>query len=321
MKSKIAFLGTPRLAQIILESLANTPYKPQLVVTAPDTKSGRGQKPQMSPVKQTAITNNIRVLQPSRTLLDGVEKFDLAILVAYGKIIPKEILQIPKYGFLNVHPSLLPKYRGPSPIQGAILAGEEKTGVTIIKLDEQIDHGPILAQKEIKIEDTDTHESLIEKLGELGAGLLLEVLPSYLAHLRGVKSFHLGGVLKNAKIFLPPKPQNHSQATFTKRITKEDGKIDLKNPPDPQTLDRMIRAFYPWPTVWSKWKIRERIFDKSKRENGKWKIFKFLPATNYQLPFLIQPEGKRPMSISEFRNGYPEVFEQIKHLFSQKAQS
>ncbi|MBI2012761.1 methionyl-tRNA formyltransferase, partial [Candidatus Curtissbacteria bacterium] len=208
----IVFFGTPRLAQIILEKLIDSPFRPQLVVTAPDSKVGRSLKPQLSPVKQTAAKHHIDVLEPKTLnshLRTGNEtfsilnsQFDLAILVAYGKIIPKDILAIPKYGFINIHPSILPKYRGPSPIQSAILAGEKQTGVTIIKLDEEIDHGPILAQKKINITNHDTHAALVEKLGKLGDELLIETLPEYLDEK------------------LKPKPQNHALATFTKKVTK-----------------------------------------------------------------------------------------------------
>src|SRR3990167_1778819 len=131
---KIIFFGTPRFAQIVLEKLIDSPFRPSIVVTATDAKFGRGQKLTPSPVKQTALKNDIGVLQPKSlsSVASQLSDVDLAILVAYGRIIPKEILSIPKYGFVNVHPSLLPKYRGPSPVQSAILAGDEKTGVSIM---------------------------------------------------------------------------------------------------------------------------------------------------------------------------------------------
>lgn len=275
---KIAFFGTPHFAQIVLENLVDSPYKPTIVITAPDAKSGRGQKLVPTPVKQTAIENNIDVLTPKslnqQSTIDN-QQFDLAILVAYGKIIPKEILGIPKYGFINLHPSLLPKYRGPSPIQSAILSGESKTGVTIMLLDEEVDHGPILAQHEILIENNDNNETLHEKLGSIGAKLLTKTLSDYLE-----------GNLK-------PKPQNHSKATFTKHIERLDGYIDLKNPPTKNQLQNMIRAFHPWPGVWTKL-------------NGK--IIKFLPDGK------IQPEGKRPMTKKEFLNGYTDTKDFIEKL-------
>lgn len=287
---KVAFFGTPRFAQIVLEKLIDSPFKPEIVVTAPDAKFGRGQKVQPSPVKQIALANNISLLQPTnlnesnvkglfRKKTGPMSNVDLAILVAYGKIIPKEILEIPKFGFVNVHPSLLPKYRGPSPIQTSILNGEEKTGVSIMLLDEKVDHGPILAQKEIPIDKNDTHASLVEKLAPEGAKLLAETLPYYLDEL------------------LKPQTQNHQETTFTKHISKKDGYVDLKNPPDHQTFDRMVRAYYPWPTVWSKLLV-----------NGKRITVKFLPESK------IQPEGKKPMTVKEFLNGYPNLKQHLEKL-------
>ncbi len=273
---KIAFFGTPRLAQIVLEKLVNSSYKPQLVITAPDARVVRGQKNLQSPAKETAIKNSIDVIEP-KNFNNFDAKFDLAILIAYGKILPRKILEIPKFGFINIHPSLLPKYRGPTPVQTAIFEGEEKTGISIILLDKEVDHGPLLAQKEIAIEEDDNHLSLNEKLATIGAKVLLEILPDYIQ-----------GKLK-------PVPQDHKQATFTKHITKQDGEIDPQNPPDRKTLDRMIRAFYPWPGVWTK-------LDR--------KIIKFLPNG------LIQPEGKRKMTKKEFLNGYPKAADQINKLFS-----
>ncbi len=277
---KIAFFGTPRLAQIVLENLIQSPYKPSLIVTAPDAKSGRGQKVTASPVKQTATENKIEV--STRTVLDLNIDLDLAILVAYGQIIPKRILEIPKFGFINIHPSLLPKYRGPSPIQTAILDGEEITGVTIIKLDEELDHGPFLAQEKVTIKKTDTHLTLIEKLGAIGSNLLLETLPDYIS----------------GKVKL--QEQNHAKATTTKKITKEDSKIDLLNPPNLPVLDRMIRAYYPWPGVWTRLIV-----------NGSQFTVKLLPQN------VIQLEGKRPLTLTQFKNGYPKIYEQIKNLLTQ----
>lgn len=266
---KIAFFGTPRFAQIILSELIKTEFKPQLVITGPDRKKGRGQALEATTVKIEAQKHNISVSYEISTV---DESFDLAILVAYGHIIPKEILKIPKLGFINVHPSPLPKYRGPSPIQSAILAGENETGVTIMKLDQELDHGPIISQAIVPINSTDTYATLTEKLGHLGASLLTKSLPKY-----------IDGTTV-------PASQNHKLATTTQKITKKDGHIDTENPPEPQTLGRMIRAFYPWPTVWFEL-------------NGK-KI-KLLPQNK------IQMEGKQPLSLQEFKNGYPYESEQI----------
>lgn len=279
---KIAFFGTPRFAQIVLENLIASDFKPSLVITTPDAKVGRGQILTPPPVKQTAIGAGIPVIQPipsgfNPADLTGLNP-DLAVLVAFGQIIPKEILKIPKLGFLNVHPSLLPKYRGPSPIQQAILDGEKTTGVTIIKLDEELDHGPILAQREVELEANDTHLTLIEKLGAIGSNLLLETLPDYIS-----------GKIK-------AQDQNHAQATMTKKITKEDGHIDLLNPPDPFLLNRMIRAYYPWPTVWTEIKLESQRVKESKKLR-----IKLLPEK------MVQVEGKKPTTVEMFAKLYPAI--------------
>ena len=249
-----------------------------------------------------AAARNILVLQPERLDTEFVSKlaarsWQLFIVIYYGKILPRELFSIPKHGTINVHFSLLPRWKGTSPIRASILNDDGKSGTSLVLMDEKIDHGPILAQKEITISRDDTNLTLIEKLGNLGADLLTQVLPKYLSHLRGEKSLHLEGVLKDTEIYLPPKPQDHTKATITKYINKEDGLIDLSNPPDRQTLDRMIRAYHPWPNVWTKW-------------NGK--MLKFLPEGK------IQPEGKHPMSITEFKNGYPQFYEQISQLFAKQ---
>ena len=286
---KIAFFGTPRLAQIVLEKLIDSPYKPQIVITAPDARSVRGQKNLQSPAKITALKNSIDVIEP-KNFNSFEAKFDLAILTAYGKILPQKILDIPKFGFINIHPSLLPKYRGPTPVQTAILEGEEKTGISIILLDKEVDHGPILAQKEVEIKKDDNHLSLNEKLAIIGAQVLLEILPLY-----------INGKLK-------PVRQDRNKATFTRHISKQDGFIDPQNPPDKQTFDRMIRAYHPWPGIWTE------VESKSQRDNKSKKLkIKFLPGGK------IQPEGKKPMTLKEFKNGYPQLYDKMENiLFSSK---
>lgn len=273
MKYKIAFLGTPNFAAQILENLIDTPFKPQLVITGQDKKTGRSQALKANPVKLVAQKHNIAI---SYELSDIDKTFDVAILVAFGKIIPDNILSLPKFGFINVHPSLLPYFRGPSPIQSAILKGEQTTGVTLIILDSELDHGPQIAQKEIEITTDDTNETLTKKLAGNGAKLLLQTLPQYLAQ------------------NITPLPQNHKLATYTEKITKDSGKLNLDKLPPSSSLDLMIRAFYPWPGVWFEF---ER------------KRYKLLPENK------IQPEGKRPMTITEFKNGYQHIYEKIEKIF------
>lgn len=212
------------------------------------------------------------------TLVDSLNEADLGVVAAYGRILTKNELNAPKYGCINVHPSLLPKYRGPTPVQTAILNGDKKTGVTIIKLDEEIDHGPVMAQTEEPIFSADTSASLYERLFEKGAQLLPKVLKKYI----------------NGRLM--PKEQNHSKATFTKPLTRTDGYIDISDTIPPERLERMIRAYYPWPSVWTRLRL-------GKGPQAKLKIVKFLPEGK------IQVEGKKPMSYKDFLNGYPEAAE------------
>jgi len=195
------------------------------------------------PIKILAQQNNTPVFQPSSLKKDTefLQKFkelkpDLCVIVAYGKIIPKDYLNLPKYGFVNIHPSLLPKYRGPSPIQSAILNGETETGVSIMLADEEVDHGPILNSNKQQATSNKSYKEIAKELAELGAKLLIETLPGY-----------IGGAIK-------PKPQNHSEATFTKMFSREDGKISW-----PQTAEQIynqIRALNPEPGTWTTWNGR-----------------------------------------------------------------
>jgi len=207
---------------------------------------------------------------------------DVGILASFGAIVPKDILNFPKKGILNLHPSLLPKYRGTSPIQFTLLNGEKETGITIIKMDEKVDHGPIVSQSQEKVLPEDTAKSLYERLFTLGAKTLLTILPAFL----------------EGKIEL--RPQDHSQATYTKRLTREDGEIDWKKPDD--FNERFIRAIFPWPGAWTL--LRSPSF------GGQAKRLKILKAhLEKGKLFLdqVQLEGKKPVSFKQFLEGYPEV--------------
>lgn len=201
------------------------------------------------------------------TLVDSLNEADLAVVAAYGKILKPEEVNAPKYGSINVHPSLLPKYRGPSPIQQTISNGDKVSGITIIKMDQEMDHGPILYQETLELFDKDTLYSLSTKMFQRAA----EVLPTVL------EDFIQGRI--------QPKEQNHAEASFCKLLTKESGYFDIDNPPSTEQLDRLIRAYYPWPGVWTKW-------------NGK--IVKFLPEK------MMQMEGKKAIPLRDFQNGYPD---------------
>lgn len=215
----------------MLEHLLGNGHSPTLVVTGPDKPAGRKQELTPSPVKKVAQTHNLPLAQPERPVellsRSELQEAEFIVLAAYGNILPKELVELPPKGALNVHPSLLPLYRGPSPERGALLNGDQKTGVTVILMDEQIDHGPILAQREFFIPKDMRHEELHAALGELGGELLVETIPAW-----------LGGTIV-------PKEQNHGKATFTRKMTKEDGRIDWSKPAE--YIERQVRALYPWP--------------------------------------------------------------------------
>ncbi len=218
---------------------------------------------------------------------------DLFVVAAYGQILSSKLLEVPRLGAINIHPSLLPKYRGPSPIQSAILNGDKKTGVTFIKMDEQVDHGPIIAQFGATIEPADTFESLAQRLFEQAALELESTIINYNANQTG-------------------KPQDDSKATFTKPLTKQDGYIDLSSleiarPEKPWRsggnwkleIARKIRAYHPWPGIWTHLRLNS---------GGQAKIIKLLPGKK------LQVEGKKPMSYKDFINGYPNGEEFLKKI-------
>lgn len=241
---KIIFMGTPEFGVIILQKLLQKGYDPLLVVTAPDKPLGRKNILTSPPVKTLARMHGISVAQPFRAIeiKEEIKKIspDLIIIAAYGYFLPKEIYDIPEFGSLNVHPSLLPKFRGPSPIQTSIIEGELTTGATIIKIDNEIDHGPIIAKKAIEMPDKIYYKDLEMKLAELGADLLIDTIPKWLA--------------KKIEV----QPQDDALASFTKIIEKEDGKIEWSKLTSSE-IERRIRALQPWPSTYTYW---EREGDK-----------------------------------------------------------
>jgi methionyl-tRNA formyltransferase len=234
---KFVFFGTRELAAKVLEALIRAGYSPSLVVTGVDKEAGRKKELKESPVKEVALKHNLSLAQPKNPadLLTRAElkEAELFILSAYGNILPKALVELPPRGVLNVHPSLLPLYRGPAPERFALLEGETTTGVTVILMDEEIDHGAVLAQEEFTIPKDITHEDLHAKLGEIGGELLVRILPLWL----------------EGKI--APKEQDHTKATFTKKVTREDGKIDWNK--EAEYIARQIRAFDPWPGTYTLW--------------------------------------------------------------------
>jgi len=236
---KIVFFGTHTLAIAILQTLTQaSTFEICAAVTQPDKPAGRGYKSESPPIKRFAENAGLPVLQYKKLNDDAVAALraynaDIFIVAEYGVLIPEVILSIPRHGTLNVHPSLLPNYRGASPIQSAIFAGETKTGVSIILLDKEMDHGPILVQKECAIDDRDTAVTLEATLGRLGARLLIDMLPKWVT----------GNI--------QPREQDHARATFCKKLTRESGRIDWTQ--SAEKIHRMWRAYLPWPGIFTMW--------------------------------------------------------------------
>ena len=234
---RIVFWGTSDFAVPILNRLAVSPFRPALAVTTPDAPAGRGRKFTPPPLKEAALKLGVPVIQPDKLTPNPYPlsaRFDLFIVAAYGKILPAELLAIPRFGSLNVHPSLLPHWRGPSPVQFAILNGDIETGVTIMLMDEKMDHGPVIRCQKSDIRNQKlTTPQLTKRLAELGAELLLEKIPEW-----------LGGKIT-------PQPQDESQATYSKLLHKEDGHVDWSK--SAAEIERMVRAFKPWPGAYAFW--------------------------------------------------------------------
>jgi methionyl-tRNA formyltransferase len=231
---RIIFMGTPELAARSLQALLATPeFKVSAVVTQPDQPKGRGLKLQPSPVKEIALHAQLPVLQPAsargENFLHELRRFEpeLIAVAAYGQILPTTILDLPRLGCLNVHTSLLPKYRGAAPIQWAILNGDAETGVTIMKMNAGMDTGDILSQETIPIAATDNSQTLYERLARSGAELLVKTIPDYAA----------------GKI--QPRPQPGTGVSHAPKIKKEDGRLDWTQPA--RSLWNRIRAMTPWP--------------------------------------------------------------------------
>ncbi len=302
----IIFFGTPEFGAIVLERLAHSPYAPALVVTAPDKPSGRNLMLTPPPVKVLAEQYTIPVLQHSdaESLTLKIKNLipDLFVVASYGQILPKEILAIPKYGVLNVHPSLLPRYRGSSPVHAAMLRGDTTTGVTIMLMDEKVDHGPILSQRHIALSPAvASFHALHDALAREGSDLLVETIPRWIAKT------------------ITPLPQDHAKATYTARIKKEDGRIDWNN--SATDIERQIRAFERWPESFTTMqgktvKILEATIaedSSAERPRAKGEIFRaggglaIQTGNGVVLIGRLQVEGKRAVSGKEFLLGHPSV--------------
>jgi methionyl-tRNA formyltransferase len=276
--NKIVFFGTPTFAVTILEEMKKVGILPQLIVTAPDKPQGRKLVLTPPPVKVWAEENKIEFIQPASLKTNPIElstePWDIFIVAAYGKIIPENILEIPKYKTLNIHPSLLPKFRGPSPIESSILSDDQNIGVTIIRLDKEIDHGPIIAQEIIPIEKVGgwpvSATVLEDKTARVGGELLAKILPDWVA-----------GKLKE-------KEQDHTIATYCKKITKTDGLLDLSG--DPYTNYLKICAYSGWPGAhFFKEKAGKNIritIKKASYKEGQLDIETVVPEGKSEMPYL-----------------------------------
>jgi len=300
--TKIVFFGTSDFAVPALKSLINFGYSVIAVVTQPEKPAGRLRITMPSPVKKTALENNIPVLEPHNLKNDDdfFKNFhklapNICIVAAYGKIIPIRYLGIPEYGFINIHPSLLPKYRGPSPIQTAILNGTDETGVTIMKMDEQVDHGPILGTKSYYLLPTTYYPQAEKDLAEDGAELLIEILPKYI----------------NEE--MKPMEQDYSQATFTNLISHIDGHINWNKPAE--EIYNQIRALNPEPGTWTTWQDKTlniknaKVLTKdcSDPEGTIVKIDNLIAVTTKKHHLIleqIQLEGRKEMDAKSFLNGH-----------------
>jgi methionyl-tRNA formyltransferase len=237
---RVVFMGSPPFAVPSLEYLVLGGYEIAAVYTQPDRTGGRGRKLAASPVKEAALALGLTVAQPeslkSSETFEQLAAFkpDIIVVAAFGQLLPKAVLELPRLGCLNVHPSLLPKFRGASPVAAAILAGDEFSGVSIMLLDEGMDSGPVLARAQVAIADSDTTASLGAKLSRVGAGLLGEVMVGWIR-----------GELK-------PQPQDESQAIYCQPITKDEGEIDWRL--SALEIWRRVRAFYPWPGSFTRWR-------------------------------------------------------------------
>jgi methionyl-tRNA formyltransferase len=236
--TRIVFMGTPDFAVPSLERLANN-YDILTVVTQPDRPAGRKRRLTPPPVKEVALARSLPVWQPPTLRTpEAVTRLralapDLIVVVAFGQILRGNVLKIPPHGCLNVHGSLLPQYRGAAPIPAAILAGETETGITLMKMDEGMDTGSIIAQASCPIAPDDTTATLSERLARLGADLLIETLPAWLSG------------------EITPQPQNDAQATCCQLIAKSDGRLDWRLPAE--ELAQRVRAYIPWPTAFTTW--------------------------------------------------------------------
>ena len=307
--SSLVFCGTPRFAVPTLEALVHAGFPIRLVVTQPDKPSGRGLELAPPPVKHSAITLDLPITQPEsiknndefRAQLTALRP-DAIIVVGYGRIVPQWMIDLPRLGNINLHASLLPKYRGAAPIQWAIARGETMTGVTTMRINAGLDTGDILLQKEISINPTDTAESLALTLAGIGADLTVETL-------RGLEA----GTIS-------PRAQDDAKATLAPILKKEDGRIDFRH--SAQEIWNRLRGFQPWPGAFTTFRGRNlHVWDAAPSphslppgellvENDR--LFVGCGGGTALALFEVQPEGKKRMAVRDFVHGYrPQTGEKL----------
>ena len=297
---KIVFMGTPDFAVGALDAIVQAGHEVTLVVTQPDRQKGRGKEVAMSPVKETALKYNLPVFQPVRIKapeavaeLRKVEA-DVFVVAAFGQILSKEILEMPPLGCINIHGSLLPKYRGSAPIQRAVIEGEKETGITIMQMDEGIDTGDILMKRAIPIEDTDTGESMFEKLAALGSEMIVEALP----------------LISEGK--LTAQKQDDSQSSYAKMLTKDMGDLDFGK--SARELDCLIRGLNSWPSAYTRLGGKTLKIWEAKVTEGEGRPGSVLQVTKDAIEVAtgngalaitsLQLEGKKRMQTKDFLLGY-----------------
>jgi len=304
---RLIFMGSPEFAVLPLEHLILNRYQVAAVYTQPDKPGGRGRSLVSTPVKRAAVAHKLPVIQPASLKDAGavaqLADFhpDIIVVAAFGQILPQSVLDIPGYGCINLHPSLLPRFRGASPVASTILAGDDFTGVSAMLMDKGLDTGPVLVRAQIPISAQDTTGSLTAKLALIAAQLLLEVLPGWL------------------KGELTPQPQDEAEATHSVLISKQEGKIDWHLP----AIDiwRRVRAFHPWPVCYTRWqgrqlKILEAVPLSGERTIEVGRVVTLPPAMagsnagfgvgtgdGILSVLKVQLEGKQAMSSAEFLRG------------------
>jgi len=297
-------MGTPDFSVPALTRLVEEGYDVVAVYTQPDKPSGRGRSIAPSPIKEAAMRYSLHVEEPisfkDETVVDHMQTFepDITVVSSYGHILPKRVIDMPKQGCLNIHPSLLPKYRGPSPVTGAILSGDDETGVTVMTVLPKVDCGHFLTQLKVTIDAEDTAASLVSKLFQMGADLLIYTIPRWID----------GEIMAQ--------PQDDSQASYTRTYTKNDGRINWNIPA--QHIARMVRAFDPWPGCYTTWQDKNLKIIKAipllQSQMGKelGQVIKLGEAggdvgvttsDGILLLHTVQLEGKRPHSVEEFLRG------------------